>query len=187
MHKRTAITHLSWIALAATVLAVWTGCTSPENRNKNRAHYTELWLYEGLPGTNIDTNKAMAVMVANVPLVVRKSPFLTEEHLEEADIVDSPGGGFSMQLRFDDHGRYELDAFTGRHRGRNLVIFARYGVRKTEDKIPLKEAWLGAPLINRQINDGVIIFTPSGNKEELYSILDGLRNAIKVQHKPWVF
>ena len=131
----------------ALVVAVLVGCTSPETRRRNRVHYTELWIYEGVPAAVIDTNRMMAVTVANVPIVVKKTPLLTETDLEEADIIDSPGGGYAMRLRFNDHGRYELIAFTGSHRGQHLAFFVRYGVRKKQNKVPLKEAWLAAPLI----------------------------------------
>lgn len=187
MNFRAVPFNIYLAGLATVVAALCAGCTSPETRRREKVHYTELWLYEGLPGTLIDTNKMMAVTVANIPIVVRKTPFLTEEDLEEAKVIDSPGGGYAMQLRFNDHGRFELDTFTGTHRGRHLAVFTRYGIRKKQDEIPLKEAWLAAPLITRQVNDGIITFTPSVGKEELYSILDGLMNAIEVNHKPWVF
>jgi len=187
MSFRDARFNIYLVCLTAALAMTWAGCTSPEARRRDRVHYTELWLYEGMPQTFIDTNKSMAIAVANIPLLVKKSPFLTEEHLDEAEVIDSPGGGYAMQLRFDDHGRYQLDAFTGSHRRQHLVIFARYGLRKEKDEVPLKEAWLAAPLITRQVNDGILTFTPNATKVELYSILDGLRNAIEVNQKPWVF
>jgi hypothetical protein len=188
MNLREAPFNLYLVGLTAALTVIWVGCsTSPETRRRDKVHYTELWLYESAPDTFIDTNKTMAITVANIPFLVRKTPFLTEASLEDAQVVDSPGGGYALQLRFDDHGRFELDNFTASHRWQHLVIFARYGVRKEQDEVPLKEAWLAAPLITRQINDGVLTFTPSARREELYSILDGLRNAIEVNQAPWVF
>jgi hypothetical protein len=187
MSARAAPFNIYLVGLIAALTLSWVGCVSPETRRRDKVHYTELWLYEGMPETFIDTNKTLAVMVAGIPLLVKKTPFLTEEDLEEAEVIDSAGGGYAMRLRFNDHGRYQLDAFTGSHRGRHLIIFARYGLRKKKDEVPLKEAWLAAPLITRQVNDGILTFTPNARKEELYSILDGLRNAIEVNHQPWVF
>lgn len=186
MNLRAVVQWFGFLGLAAVALTVAAGCKSPEQRNRNKVHYTELFFHGGAPGGLADTNRVMVVNVAGYPVAIQKQAFLTEVDLEDAEVVDSPGGGYALRLSYNDHGRLVLDTYAAANRGKQIAIFARYGVRKDKE-VPLTEVWLAAPLMTRQIPDGIITFTPTVDKEELYRILDGLRNAIEVNHKPWVF
>jgi hypothetical protein len=175
-----------WCLLALAV-GVAVGCTSLEDRRKNRVHYTELWLHAVGPQASPDTNRMMIIEVAGMRMPVHRRPFLTEEHLVDATVIDSPGGGYALQLRFDDHGRLLLESHSTANRGNHVAVFARYGIRKDQKKTPLEERWLAAPLITRPLVEGVIVFTPSVSKVELYQIVDGLQKAAELAAKPWVF
>jgi preprotein translocase subunit SecD len=183
---RGRINPYLWAALLLAA-GVALGCRSIEDRRRDRILYTTLWFHEDAPLVTPDTNRVMVAEIAGVKLPVNTRPFLTEEALEEATLVDSPGGGYSLRLKFNDHGRLVIDTFTASHRGRQVGIYVRYGVRNKQPKVPLKERWLAAPRINRQINDGVIVFTPHATRVELQEILEGLRNAAVEAQRPWVF
>jgi preprotein translocase subunit SecD len=186
MRARPTGFNLYLFAVAALALAVVTGCRSIEDRRRDRIHYTALLLHADAPEASPDTNHVMVVNIAGAKVPVQTRPFLTEADLDEATVVDSPGGGYSLRLKFNDHGRLVVDTFTAAHRGRQVGIFVRYGVRKNK-KVPLKEKWLAAPRVNRHIHDGVVLFTPNATREELDEIVRGLQNAAAEGRKPWVF
>jgi hypothetical protein len=185
---RSRATRFNWylLCLLAPAIGIGVGCRSTEDRRKDRVLYTELWLHTVAQTASPDTNRLMTVEIAGMRLPVQSRPFLTEEHLVEAKVIDSPGGGYGLQLKFDDHGRLLLEAYSTANRGRHLAVFVRYGVRKDKE-VPIEERWLAAPLISRPLVEGILTFTPAVPKVELYQIVDGLRNAAELAAKPWVF
>jgi len=186
---RSRATRFNWYLLCLLALAIGlgVGCRSIEDRRKDRVLYTELWLHTVAPAASPDTNRLMTVEIAGMRLPVQTRPFLTEEHLVDATVLDSPGGGYGLQLKFDDHGRLLLESYSTANRGRHLAVFVRYGVRKDKKETPLEERWLAAPLITRPLVEGVLTFTPDVPKVELYQIVDGLQKAAELAAKPWVF
>jgi hypothetical protein len=186
---RSRATHFNWYLLCLVMLALTlgTGCTSIEDRRKNRAFYTELWFHRVPPQNTPETNRVMIIELAGMRMPVERRPWLTEENLVDASVIDSPGGGYGLELRFDDHGRLLLESFSSANRGQHVAIFVRYGVRKDQKEVPLEERWLAAPLISRPIVEGIVTFTPNVPKPELYRIVDGLQKAAELNAKPWVF
>ena len=111
-------------------------------------------------------------------VTIDKLPFVTESAVSTATVIDVVGG-FALRIQFDHRGTTLLEEFTTANRGRKVAIFSQFG----ED---LKDfRWLAAPVINRPITDGVLVFTPDANREEADEIALGLNNVSKKVHV-WV-
>jgi hypothetical protein len=186
MISRRTASNIYLAFTAFLLLSFVLGCRSIEERRRDRILYTELSFHEQAPLSSPDTNKVLMAEVAGMKFPMRATPFLSEASLVEAAIIDSPGGGYSLRLKFNDHGRLVVDSFTASNRGRRVGVHVRYGVRK-ETEVPLKQKWLAAPRISRNLIDGVIVFTPDTTREELDVIVQGLVNAAEENQRPWVF
>ncbi len=167
--------------LAFGALLCGFGCKSPEQRKLDKLS-TAFWLHLEAPASQRDTNRVHAVSIAGADLWVDKTPFLTENDVDSAAVVDTTDGGFAMRVVYNDHGKLVLDTVTSANRGRHILIYANYGVKKET-----KTVWLAAPLIVRRVADGVIVFTPSVERPEADEIIRGLKNAAAEAKKPWVF
>jgi hypothetical protein len=62
--------------------------------------------------------------------------------------------------------------------GRRLVIFSEFGKKLSQNR------WLAAPLIQRRIENGLLVFTPDATRAEAEEIAAGLnRVAEKLGHR----
>ena len=157
--------------LALVSLAGLVGCRTPEERARDKAvSALRLYLEANPDGTGHDET----VEISGVSLVVSKSPFLDEGYLDTAAVVDTVGGGFAIQLQYGRHGTLVLDSVTAERRGSHCLVFAQFG--SGQDR---QARWLAAPLINRRITNGYLIFTPAATREEAEQIVLGLNNVIK--------
>jgi hypothetical protein len=129
--------------------------TNPDGSAKN----TPVPVYRGRP------------MLVNVSV----QPFLTNEDLDSAKVVDLEGG-FGIQLIFDPHGAKVLDMYSVANKGKRIAVNAAFPELR----------WLAAPLITRRLADGVFIFTPDATKEESERIVRGLNNVVKKNRKGWL-
>jgi preprotein translocase subunit SecD len=161
-----------FLALALTLAA---GCRSPEGRLK-RALAT-LHLHQEI--TRDPMGRSEVVTVFRDPLVtlnVDKAPFLTEEHVKQAKVIDVLGG-FALSVQFDREGTMLLEQYTSAGRGRQIAIFSQFA---GPPKQKLNEGrWLAAPKIINHIPDGLLIFTPNTTREEAQQIAVGLNNVSK--------
>lgn len=96
---------------------------------------------------------------------VQKEAFLKEGHLQRAYVVDATGG-FEIRLEFGRKGRLLLEQYSTAYRGKRIAIFATFG----------ESRFLGAPILNRSITDGIFTFTPDTSREEADRIVRGLNN-----------
>lgn len=103
---------------------------------------------------------------------VEKEPFLTEGFIAKASVIDALGS-FQIMIQFDRRGTWLLEQYTTAHRGKRIAIFSQFGSAR----------WLGAPLTNRRISDGVLVFTPDATREEAERIVLGLNNVAKEVQK----
>ena len=113
-----------------------------------------------------------------VMVKVEKPPFLTEGSVSSAKVVDTIGG-FALRIQFDQAGTTTLDQYTTQNRGKRVASFSQFG-KKIKDY-----RWLGAPVMNRRISDGVLTFTPDATREESEEIATGLNNVSEKVHT-WV-
>jgi len=160
------------LALAAGVLLA-TGCLTPEERRDRKMLAT---LRMHLSARPSDTELRESVIIAGTTVYVERAFFLDERSVEGASIIDSPGGGFSMRIEFNDHGRMALESVTAANPSRLIVIFTQFGADELD-----KGSWLAAPRIPRRVSDGVLVFTPSVPREVAEDIVLGLNNVAAKQ------
>jgi preprotein translocase subunit SecD len=164
--------------LVAVCLAV--GCKTPEERKKKKElEATSLQFHLETNPDGTPYNSTVSVYRADPILVnVEKEPVLDEGFMEKVELVDvDQFGGWGIKITFDPQGKLRLENLTTSYKGRRVGILARW----TEPR------WLGAPLIQRRITDGVFVFTPDASREEAQRLVDGLNNVIKKLKKSYVF
>ena len=122
---------------------------------------------------NLDgTDKTGTVMVGRrspFPLNVNKLAFVETAHLIKASLVDDEMGGFALRIQLNRQGRWLLEQYTIANKGRRIAVFA-----ELDDF-----HWIAAPLITKQISDGVFTFTPDASRDEAEKLVLGLNKMIK--------
>lgn len=111
-----------------------------------------------------------------LPYNVEKVPILNESHVENAVLVDQPGG-FVVRIRFDSMGTKLLESYTSAAAGRHLCIIT---------DIDGEGRWLAAPLVRHRIADGTLSFTADASREEMERLVFGLNETIRKEKKRWL-
>jgi preprotein translocase subunit SecD len=157
-----------YLAAALAVVMV-AGCKSAKSKEKKDRTIVELHLEVPQDGT--DRNEAVPIYRSNPSYVnVEKEPFLDTGNVEAARVVDEQNGLFHIELKFNWQGTLLLDGVTTDNHHRRIAVMATIG----------KESrWLGAPLIQRRMSDGIFTFTPDATREESDQIVRGLNNLHK--------
>ncbi len=131
------------------------------------------------------------------PCTFPPKPFLTEEDISHARLVDNPDGTFEIQVTFNDHGSLLLDMNTSSNRGKHLIIFCHFppkGWKEPKDTgtdsaeppkpgQPRISGWLAAPLIQSGLSNGSLKFTPDASHDEADRIVRGLNNMVSDLNK----
>ncbi len=112
---------------------------------------------------------------------IQTSPFIDIGYLQKVTLVEKLGS-YAVEVQFDETGIRRMESFTTTHRGKRLAIFANFMFEDTE-----QTRWLGAPVIQQTIKDGILTFTPDASRAETESLIKGLNNAIEEIKKPYVF
>jgi hypothetical protein len=142
----------------------WAGCQSMK---KKEASTFRVHLEVARDGT--DKNAPVPVYRQNPIYVnVENAPFLTEVHVSKASVVDALGS-FQIMIQFDRRGTWLLEQYSTAHRGRRIALFSQFGSAR----------WLAAPVMNKPITDGLLVFTPDATREESERIVVGLNNVAK--------
>jgi hypothetical protein len=155
-----------YLLLLALLLAA--GCRTPEERRARKLESTLRLHLSARPG---ETELREPVQIAGVTIFVERAFFLDESSVDEAQVLDTPDGGFLIRIAFNPHGRLMLESVSGSNPGRQIVIFSHFG-----DKHSSRAAWLAAPRIPRRMSDGVLVFAPSLPRELADDIVQGLNN-----------
>jgi hypothetical protein len=169
--------HVRFNIILAFLLLFVPGCKTGDAKDKkSEATFLRFHLETNRDGTK--HNATVPISRADpVYLTVERNAALDEGFIRKAEVVDvDEHGGFAIKITFDETGTQRLDYLTTANKGRHLVINARW----TEDR------WLAAPLINKRISNGVLVFTPDASREEADRIVEGLQNVIKKLSKPYV-
>jgi hypothetical protein len=116
-----------YLALASLFLAA--GCASYREKStfaKGEQSTIRLYL-EGNPGDVSGTGNVL-VGPQRFPFTIERAPFLMEDDLRKAVMVNDPGpnGGCSIELTFSEHGALMLDMLTTAHKGRHIVVFSQF-------------------------------------------------------------
>lgn len=119
-----------------------------------------------------------AIVGRNSPLIfnVEKIPILNESHVENALLVDEPGG-FMVRIRFNSMGAKLLESYSSAAAGRHLCVIT---------DIDGEARWLAAPLVRQRIGDGMLSFTPDASREEMERLVLGLNETIRKEKKRWL-
>jgi preprotein translocase subunit SecD len=168
-----------YLLLPLTLLLA-AGCRTNKDDKKavESKMMANLRIHLEIPAEPMDFSVKVPVYRAKPVMVnVDKAPFLTENNLSEARLLDVLGG-FEIQLQFDRQGTWILEEYTTTNPGRRFAIFCAWEGRDLK-----KEArWLSAPVIPKRVSNGILLFTPDASREESEDIVRGLNNAIK-KHK----
>ncbi len=150
------------------------GCQSPERKARKRLSVLNVHLESrDLP----DREQRVTISrEGSFTLSIQKSPILTQNDIQQANIVEDMGG-FALRLEFDHHASWMLEQYTSGNPGKHLAIFTQF-VTPPDEKLN-KGRWLAAPRINKRISDGVLVFTPDASREEAQQIVSGLNNLAK--------
>jgi len=151
--------------IGAALGLCWTGCRTSEERKRDK-EFTFLTLHQEVNPDGTPRTKTVQVVRANpIRVGMMVSPFLDENNITNAVVIDTVGG-YALEIRFDDRGTRMLNAFTAANRGQRIGVFCSFP----------DERWLGAPRIGAPIVNGVLSFTPDASREECERIVRGLRN-----------
>ncbi len=153
---------------AAFALILTGGCLTHKGKDKKVATTISLHL-ESDPDGLSDIGPESIYRSDPIVVSVNKLPFLDGGDLEEASVVDEPGGLYSIRLRFNWQGAAILASVTSANPGRRIAIYSAFGDAR----------WLAAPLIRERISNGVLTFTPDATHEEAERIVRGLNNVAK--------
>jgi preprotein translocase subunit SecD len=163
---------------AALALVLACGCRSPKSPDdkagktdsKEKKEVSTVSLHmEADPDGISDVVPVSIYRSAPIEVSMTKEPFLDSRDLEEAKLIDEPGGLFSIRLRFNWEGAAILDSTTSSNPGRRIGVYGDFKEKR----------WLASPIIRQRISDGVITFTPDATREEAERIVRGLNNVAK--------
>ncbi|MBU6402682.1 MAG: hypothetical protein KGS61_20365 [Verrucomicrobia bacterium] len=104
-----------------------------------------------------------------VMVTIDKTPFIDGAAVDEAWVIDQPGGGFAIKIHFNQRGTWLLENMTASYPHHRIAIFSQFGDAR----------WLAAPMIDRRISNGILVFTPDATREEAERIVRGLNNVAK--------
>jgi preprotein translocase subunit SecD len=162
------------IYLAVVVVAAaLTGCQSPTRKAEKKPAFLKVHMEAP---ARVSAQTATVFRQAPMTVNVEPRPFLTEELVKTASVIDTLGG-FAVRIEFNRSGRHLLEQYTAGNNTRRLLIFGRW----TDPEDPKKEVdrWIGAPRVSQAITNGMLLFTPDASREEAERIALGLRNAAK--------
>jgi preprotein translocase subunit SecD len=152
--------------LLVAALAAFVGCqTTPEDKVT-----AVLRIHLEVNPDAPQLSNVVPIFRSNPVLVnVQRLPFLTEAHIEKADVVNTVGG-FAIQLVFNHIGAQLLEQYSATNPSRRFAIYCQFGAENQTTR------WLAAPMINRPITDGELIFTPDCSRAEAEQFVLGLNN-----------
>lgn len=176
------------IYLLAVTMAVLAGCKSPdasdeaaqknketkEEKNLRKKELSTIRLY-----LEVNPDETSRTMVVELPrhnpmqIGIWRDPFLDESLLEEARVIEVPGG-CTIRLQFTiPDGARRLEMATGAHKDQRIVILSAFP----------EVRWIAAPKITKRIVDGAIEFTPDASREEAERIVKGLNKVAETVTK----
>lgn len=161
--------------MLALMLSLLCGCSSEASKRKKRVSTFRVHA-EMNPDAMGRTQKVQVYRAQPFWLTVGKEPFLTEQLIKEAKVVEVLGG-YALQVQFDRQGSWLLEQYTAAMRGKHLGIFSQW-CDPPDEKLN-QGRWLAAPLVQTHITDGLLIFTPDASREEAERIALGLNNVAK--------
>jgi hypothetical protein len=130
-----------------------------------------------------DGSGPKAEVMRSSPLIfpIKKEPFFDERDVASAEILETPDGGYVIQLIATDRGQHEMEMATVSSNGRHLLIYGQW----TPDGDLTEGRWLAAPLLRSPLRNGQLVFTADASRQEAIMLVDGLNNvAVKLKNQP---
>ncbi len=161
--------------MGGLILGLLCGCNSEAHKRKKRVATFRVHA-EMNPDAMGRTENIQVYRAQPFLMTVGKQPFVTEQLVKEAKVVDVLGG-YALQIQFDRQGTWLLEQYTAALRGKHLGIFSQW-CAPPDEKLN-QGRWLAAPLVQTHITDGLLVFTPDATREEAEEIALGLNNVAK--------
>jgi len=161
--ERFNIYLLLLIALSLTL-----GCQNAEYKRKRQKAVLRVHMEAFRDGTGL-TQPVVIGRSSPITVIVQTIPFLTEDNVVSAKIIDALGG-FSLQIKFDQTGTRLLELYTASNPRKRVAISSQFGEKLSQSR------WLAAPVIPKRISDGMLTFTPDADLKEAEQIELGLNN-----------
>jgi len=87
------------------------------------------------------SNKSISVLRSQPVMVnISTDPILTEADVTGARILDSSGGSFAVELKFEEIAGWRLEQYSAANPGKHLAVFAQWSDQQADGR------WLAAPL-----------------------------------------
>jgi len=151
-------------------IALGWGCQTSHTPKAPKKGYRLLRLHLEVNPDGTGNNSTVTIgRQSTFPVNVNKLPFVDENNLVNARLLEDNFGGFALEIRLNRQGSWLLEQYTVANKGRRIAVFAELdGFR-----------WLAAPRITKGISDGVFSFTPDATREETEKLVLGLNDTVK--------
>jgi len=155
------------------------GCRT--EAGKIRHQYSAFTVHMETQGDKKDSTKLVSVVRSSpVLLNIEKEPFLNESMVKSAKVMDVPQGGFVLQIEFTRSASLTLEQYSARSMGKRFAIYGEFGQQTVHNVFP-HSRWLAAPVIDRRISNGALVFTPDADRKEAEDFALGLNNLARVR------
>jgi preprotein translocase subunit SecD len=124
------------------------------------------------------TKSITVLRSAPVTINITTDPILTEADVLAARVIDSPGGGFAIELKFQETAGWKLEQYTAINPGKHLVIFGQWSDKVADGR------WLAAPYIARRMGGDTLVFSPDASHEEAEQLVKGLNALARKNAEP---
>ena len=169
-HQSTTFSTLLFAIALGIALC---GCASSGKDDQPSEKYSTLRLFGAVNPDRSGRHQTVQIYRRTpITLSVAAENFLDEGYVMEASVIETVGG-FSLRIQYDRRGSGLLEIATHRLRNRHIAIHSSFP----------ESRWLAAPVVDRQITDGVLIFTPDATREEADRIVEGLNELSKKLRK----
>ena len=164
--------------ILAAVLLLGSGCRTNEQKMLDKQGAFLRFHLETNPDGTSHNFPVTVYRRDPVKIQVERDAKLDEGFIQKAELVSvDEFGNQAIKITFDETGTQRLNYVTASYKGRRLVALCKW----TEDRA------LAAPLLNKTISNGVLIFTPDASREECERIVLGVNNVVRQVKKPFVF
>lgn len=160
--------RFNFYLLLSIVLTLAVGCQNTEYKQKRQDTVLHIYMEAGRESPTFSQPTVIG-RTSPISVNVERRPFLTEDNVTEAEIVEVMGG-FALQVRFDRTGTILLEQYTASNPRKRLVVFCQFGEKLEHTR------WLAAPVVYKRIPNGILTFTPDASREETEAIELGLKN-----------
>lgn len=168
--------RFNFYLLFSILLTLVVGCQNTEYKRKKQDTVLHIYMEAGRESADF-SQPTVVGRTSPITVNIERRPFLTEDYVTEAKIVEVMGG-FALQVQFDRTGTILLEQYTASNPRKRLVVFCQFGQKLEHTR------WLAAPAVYKRIPNGILTFTPDASREETEAIELGLQNhARKTQPK----